>query len=107
MRALTQLKRTEITQLFERVKRIGGNQALTLLATKSISSTGKLLLVVSRKVGNAPERNKIRRRLKHLFYEKEWYMLGHDFIIIVHKKGVICSYDTFFSYLKRYIQRIT
>lgn len=106
MRALTQLTRREITQLFERVKRIGGNQALTLLAAKAPTATGRLLLVTSRKVGNAPERNKVRRQLKHLFYEKHWYMLGYDFIIIVHKKGVVCSYDTFSSSLERYIKRL-
>lgn len=45
----------------------------TVTTTLTPPSHGKLLIVTPRKAGNAVERNRIRRRIKALFYQEQLY----------------------------------
>jgi ribonuclease P protein component len=44
-------------------------------------------------VGTAPERNKVRRRLKAIFYEEKLFDQGYDCVVIVKKPGVLLTFD--------------
>jgi len=90
MRSFT---KKEIEKLFKTARRIAKESSCDLLIAPKTDSQAGLLVVTSRKVGNAPERNKIRRRLKAIFYENKLYEQAFDCIIIVKKAGNELSFD--------------
>ncbi len=57
------------------------------LAPKSLS-LARLLLITPRACGNAPQRNRIRRRVKSIFYEEKLFNQPFDWIIIVRKEAI-------------------
>lgn len=54
---------------------------------------GRLLIVTPRACGNAPKRNRIRRRIKSIFYENSYYDQPYDWIIMVRKEGIDLGFD--------------
>ncbi len=46
---------------------------------------GRILIITPRKVGNAPQRNLLRRRLKAIFREEKIFEKSHDMIIYCRK----------------------
>lgn len=63
-----------------------------LIAPQQNPAFGRILVITSRKVGNAPTRNKIRRQFKALFYENNYYTHGHDCVIIVKKESTLIPF---------------
>lgn len=63
-----------------------------LIAPQQNPAFGRILVITSRKVGNAPTRNKIRRQLKALYYENQYYAYGHDCVIIVKKESTLIPF---------------
>ena len=61
---------------------------------------GKLLIITSRKIGKANERNLLRRRLKAIFYEEKLYKVIANFIIIVRKPAVTLEFEEIKKILK-------
>ena len=86
------LTKQEITACFKAARRVLKHPGLDILiaATPSI---GKLLVVTPGRVGNAAERNLIRRRLKAIFYEEKLGNRGYDCIVLVKKMGIALSFD--------------
>ncbi len=82
------LTRQEIAQLFIKARRVVRHPGLDILMAPATSSLGRIVVVTSRKVGNAPERNKVRRRLKAIFYEQQLAKHGFDCIVIIKVGGV-------------------
>lgn len=76
-----------IDELFKKARRVIKHPGLHLLIAPKAGPFGRILIIASRKTGNAPERNKIRRRLKSIFYEEKLYERGFDCIAIVKKEG--------------------
>jgi len=76
-----------IDELFKRARRVIKHPGLHILVGEKAGPFGHILIIASRKTGNAPERNKIRRRLKSIFYEEKLYEKGLDCIVIVKKEG--------------------
>lgn len=52
----------------------------------------RILSIISKKVGNAPTRNLIRRRLKSIFYEEALFEKGYDCIVITNKDAATLSF---------------
>jgi ribonuclease P protein component len=77
-----------IDELFKKARRVIKHPGLHILTAPKASSFGHLLIIVPRKAGNAPERNKIRRRVKSIFYEEKLYQKDFDCIVIVKKEGI-------------------
>ena len=67
---LSKFTKKEIDMLFKAVRVMGKIPAALLLGAPATQEYGRLLLVVSKKTGNAPQRNKLRRRLKDIFYKE-------------------------------------
>lgn len=63
---------------------------------------GRILIITPRKIGTAPKRNLIRRRLKAIFYEENLPSYSYD-LLIYCQKG---STDLPFGYLKSLIVAI-
>jgi ribonuclease P protein component len=95
----------DIKMLFARAKRVLRQPGLDILLAPSALPQGRLLLVTSRFVGNAPERNKIRRRLKAIFHEERLFERQYDCIIIVKKGGISLTFDTLHNHLLQAYER--
>ncbi len=68
----TSLSRKEIQLLFRHARSLFNNEVIDMRVTKGTkSSAGKLLIIIPKKVGNAPYRNYLRRCSKEVFYQEE------------------------------------
>lgn len=65
----------------------------TLTPQPVIPTHGKLLIITPRKAGNAVERNRIRRRLKALFYQEQLYQYLCYTTIFVNPQAMTLSFD--------------
>jgi len=54
---------------------------------------GRILVVTPKKIGSSPQRNRIRRRLKAIFYEEKLFERGIDVIVFVKKKGIELTFN--------------
>ena len=81
-RKLTQFTKKEIDTLFNKAHRVLSHDGLTVLIGPRQKDFGRILIMVSKKVGNAPTRNKLRRQLKSIFYENKFYEKDWDWIIL-------------------------
>ncbi len=81
-RTISQFSTKEIDNAFKHARRLLKTSSVTLLYGPQQRSYGRILVIASRKVGNAVIRNKFKRRIKNIFYEEQMYLLGHDFICI-------------------------
>jgi ribonuclease P protein component len=94
VRKISKFTKREIDYLFQHARRVVRTQACTILvAPRQNNELGRVLIIASRKVGNAPERNLIRRRIKSIFYEEKLFMHDFDCVVIVYKKMVSLSFD--------------
>jgi ribonuclease P protein component len=59
----------------------------------SSPTLGRILIIASRKVGSAPVRNLVKRRLKALFYEEKLFELKRNIIVYLKKPSSTLSYD--------------
>lgn len=104
-RSTAKLTKKDIKSLFVSAKKVFGRSGLYILLAPTTNPIGQLVLVTSRFVGNAPERNKVRRRLKAIFYEEQLYQQLYDCIVIVKKGGAAIPFvDLKDSLLKAYAQ---
>jgi ribonuclease P protein component len=67
---------------------------------------GRILVITSRKSGNAPSRNRIRRQLKNLFYIQKLYEKPYDLLIIVKKEGIRKNSDELRELLKMVYEQV-
>ena len=82
VRKLTQFTKTEIDNLFKKARRVLSHGGLTVLIGPRQKDFGRILIMASKKIGNAPVRNKLRRQLKSIFYEHKLYEKELDWIIL-------------------------
>ncbi len=64
-----------------------------LKKTQEASPQGRILVVTPKKVGNAPQRNLLRRRLKALFHEEGWDAKSIDMLVYCRKGAAALSYQ--------------
>src|SRR5437763_12894396 len=94
VKKISKFTKSEIDYLFSHARRIVKTQTCTILvAPRQKEDFGRVLIVTSRKVGNAPERNLIRRRIKSIFYEEKLFARKFDCVVIAYKKMVVLSFD--------------
>jgi ribonuclease P protein component len=91
---ISKFTKREIEYLFQHARRLVRNQFCTILVAKRQNKEfGRVLIVVARAVGNAPQRNLIRRRVKAIFYEEKLFNFDLDCVVIAHKKMVDLSFE--------------
>lgn len=91
--SLSRLSKAEITQLYRKAKRAFRHPGLDILLAPKPRELAKIIVVTPARIGNAPERNTVRRRLKAIFYEHELYNSPYDCMIIVKKDGVDIPFE--------------
>lgn len=87
------LSQTEIKKLFKQARRVLKHPCLDILIAPSTLLHGRLLVITPARIGTAPERNKIRRRLKALFHEENRAAHPYDVVIVIKKEALALSYD--------------
>jgi ribonuclease P protein component len=92
-REITRFSKKEIDYLFQHARRLFKSTFFIILCVPRQHEFGKILIVVSKKVGNAPERNKIRRQIKSIFYEEALFESSYDYVIIVYKTVLKLSFN--------------
>ena len=83
---LCKFSNKEIEQLFKSITLKFRNMGLEILLAPRSLDYGRLLLSVSRRVGNSPNRNRFKRRIKALFYENKLFELNFDWIVLAKSK---------------------
>ncbi len=93
-RLICSFTRSEIAALFHSAQRIFVDDSLTILIAPQMRDYARLLIVASRSVGTSPARHKIRRRLKHIFYQERLFgRLNCDVAVIVKAPACAFSFD--------------
>jgi len=92
---ISRFSRKEIDTLFANNIAVYKSKELVILQAPCSFSTSRILLITSRKVGNAPERNKLRRQGRAIFYEEQLYKLQHHCVIIFKAPAKSLSFAQF------------
>lgn len=82
-RTITQFTQKEVAHLWQNARPVIKQDGFILLKAFAQTDFGRILIVIPKKVGTAPVRNKIRRFLKALFYENKLYQGDFDWIIVI------------------------
>lgn len=90
---------------FQNSKIIARNTYYSLRVTAPKSESGKLLVISSKKTGNAVTRNLIKRRLKSIFSQKKIYLLNRDVIIICNKQITTLAFQDLTNQLSKDLQK--
>ena len=93
-REITRFTKKEVDYLFEHARSVLKNRSFTVLsAPRQSPLCAKILIVVPKKVGNAPVRNKIRRQIKAIFYQEKLFESSCDYVFIIYKGVLALSFD--------------
>ncbi|MBV8661076.1 MAG: ribonuclease P protein component [Candidatus Dependentiae bacterium] len=92
---ISRFTRTEIDFLFSTGKAVYKSKELVILTAPCSLSFGRILLITSRKVGNAPERNLLRRWGRAIFYEQRLFELHKHCVVIFKSPAKNLSFEQF------------
>jgi ribonuclease P protein component len=107
VRTLSQFSTAEVRTLFDTGRLAFKNSGMTVLYAPRTKEYGRILVVTSRKVGSAPARNLIRRRLKALFYEEGWFNLPYDFIFIIRTPATQYTFQRLKALCTKFMASLT
>lgn len=83
----------DIQELFKNTRLVVTQPPLLVRVGPAQKPVGRLLVVTPKGVGSAPIRNKLRRRLKSLFYQEKFYALGKDCIVLARSGAGELTYE--------------
>ena len=93
MKFSTSLK---LNHIFRRLYRTNGqaNSCLVLYARKNRTGTNRVGITVSKKLGKAVVRNRVRRRLREAYrLNEEQFLPGYDIVIVARSRAVDVSFQ--------------
>lgn len=93
MKEISRFIPEEVSEIFKKARRYLRHPGLDILCYPAKKEHGRILIVTSRKVGTAPQRNKIRRRLKAIFFEQQLFDHSLDCVVIIKKSGVDLTFE--------------
>lgn len=101
-RQITQLSKKEIFFAIKHAKTIVKESGITIKVAPIVSdSIGKVLIVIPKKYGNAPKRNKLRRRIKHIFYEQTLYQKPYIWIVRAFPEAALLNFQDLEMIIKK------
>lgn len=93
MKFSTSLK---LNHIFRRLYRSNGqaNSCLVLYARKNRTNTNRVGITVSKKLGKAVVRNRVRRRIREAYrLNEERFLPGWDIVIVARSRAVEVSFQ--------------
>ncbi len=94
MKFSTSLK---LNHIFQRLYHSSGyaNGLLVLYARKNRGGTNRVGITVSKKLGKAHIRNRMRRRLREVYrLNEDKFLCGWDIVVVARTKAVFADFDT-------------
>lgn len=91
----------EIKTAFEQATLKDKVYGLKLLQAPTTQDFGKILIVIPKKVGSAPVRNKIKRQVKAIFYEERLYENPITSILLVYKAAAKMDFEQIKAFLTK------
>lgn len=93
IRKISQFSKREIDSLWKKARRVVRHDGLDLLKAPRSSDMGRILMIIPKRIGSAPVRNRLRRQIRHLFYEQELYDGDFDWIAIARPGAETLPYS--------------
>ena len=94
MKSLSSFKKSEIQTLFKTARTKISFPGITIKVAPKQGEIGRILIVTPKKMGNAPQRNLMRRRLKSIFYEQKLYECPFDLLVFVTHPALALPFIT-------------
>ena len=102
---ISTFQRKEIDSLFQHAQAAYKSKEFVILTSPCILSFGRILPITSKKVGNAPERNKLRRQSRAIFYENQLFAQQLDMVIIFKSPAKKLPFQSLQSIIIKTMQR--
>ena len=86
----------KLNHIFRRLYRTNGqaNSCLVLYARKNRTGTNRVGITVSKKLGKAVVRNRVRRRIREVYrLNEERFLPGWDIVIVARSRAVDVSFQ--------------
>ena len=87
----------KLNHIFQRLYHTGGqaNSCLVLYARRNRTDTNRVGITVSKKLGHAVVRNRVRRRLREIYrIHEDRFAPGWDIVVVARKKAVNADFQT-------------
>ena len=86
----------KLNHIFQRLYRSAGsaNGFLVLYARKNRSESNRVGITVSKKLGKAHVRNRVRRRLREIYrLNEEKFLPGWDIVVVARSRCIDCDFQ--------------
>ena len=90
---LSSFTRTEVATLFKSARAKVKLPGLRILRAPISGTAGRVLIVTPRRVGNSPERNLLRRRVRAIYREDKLYTHPYDCVLLLGKESLLIPFD--------------
>lgn len=90
---MSSFSKKEINKIFRQNSSRLRTEWFDIIVSPRTTDIARILVIISRKIGNAPARNKLRRRLKSIFYEEKIFNLPNDYIFIAKPGSAQLTFD--------------
>ena len=87
----------KLNHIFQRLYHTGGhaNSCLALYARRNRTDTNRVGITVSKKLGHAVVRNRVRRRLREVYrIHEDRFAPGWDIVVVARKKAITTDFQT-------------
>ncbi len=86
----------KLNHIFQRLYRTGGqgSSCLVLYARRNRTNTNRVGITVSKKLGHAVVRNRVRRRLREVYrLNEDRFLSGWDIVVVARSKAVRADFE--------------
>lgn len=86
----------KLNHIFRRLYATSGyaNSYLVLYARRNRTGTNRIGITVSKKLGHAVVRNRVRRRIREVYrLNEEKFQPGWDIVVVARTRAVSCKFD--------------
>lgn len=93
-RLVSSFNKQEIQNLLKTAHTKISYGGITIKTAPKTSDYGRILIITPKKVGNAPQRNLLRRRFKAIFFEEKLYEGSYDCAVFVSSGALAVPFST-------------
>lgn len=105
-RTLYRFEATEVKTILKRGKRVLKTPSCDIIMAPKAHENGRILVITPKRIGKASQRNKVRRRIKALFFEQKFYERGYDCVAIIKQEGIDTPFDELVSIFKAAFEKL-